>query len=91
MTGCNTQPVPGGPFSPAAPANCGGNTKNINEFTAGYWYYFYKGPMGGLRQGIQYSYFVRDLWSGAGGATNPSGGAQGTDNTLFTSFRYYFP
>uniref|UniRef100_E6QKG3 Uncharacterized protein n=1 Tax=mine drainage metagenome TaxID=410659 RepID=E6QKG3_9ZZZZ len=23
--------------------------------------------------------------------TNPSGGAQGTDNTLFTSFRYYFP
>ena len=91
MTGCNTQPVPGGPFSPAAPANCGGNTKNINEFTAGYWYYFYKGPMGGLRQGIQYSYFVRDLWSGMGGPLNPNGGAQGTDNTLFTSFRYYFP
>ena len=91
MTGCNTQPVPGGPFSPAAPANCGGNTKNINEFTAGYWYYFYKGPMGALRQGLQYSYFVRDLWSGMGGPLNPNGGAQGTDNTLFTSFRYYFP
>ncbi len=91
MTGCNTEPVPGGPFSPSTPANCGGNTKNINEFTAGYWYYFYKGPMGGLRQGIQYSYFVRDLWSGMGGPLNPNGGAQGTDNTLFTSFRYYFP
>ena len=91
MSGCNTEPVAGGPFSPAGPANCGGNTKNINEFTAGYWYYFYKGPMGALRQGIQYSYFTRNLWSGMGGLTNPSGGAQGTDNTVFTSFRYYLP
>lgn len=91
MSGCNTEPVPGGPFSPAGPANCGGNTKDVQEFTAGYWYYFYKGPMGGLRQGLQYSYFKRDIWSGMGGVTNPSGGAQGTDNTFFTSFRYYFP
>uniref|UniRef100_E6QKG4 Methionyl-tRNA synthetase (Methionine--tRNA ligase) (MetRS) n=1 Tax=mine drainage metagenome TaxID=410659 RepID=E6QKG4_9ZZZZ len=37
MSGCNTEPVPGGPFSPWTPANCGGNTKDITEFTAGYW------------------------------------------------------
>ena len=91
MSGCNTEPLPGGPFSPSTPANCGGNTKDITEFTAGYWYYFYKGPKGGLRQGLQYSYFTRNIWSGLSSPTNPSGGAQGTDNTLFTSFRYYFP
>jgi len=47
--------------------------------------------MGTLRQGLQYSYIVRNLWSGAGGTTNPSGNAEGTDNMVFTSFRYYLP
>ncbi|MFP5210684.1 MAG: hypothetical protein ACLGRW_15500 [Acidobacteriota bacterium] len=98
MSGCNTQPVPGTGatngavgYSPNAPPNCGGNNKDVQEFTAGYWFYFYKGPKGGLRQGIQYSHFRRDLWSGAGGPSNPGGGAFGTDDTLFTSFRYYLP
>jgi len=38
--------------------------------------------MGTLRQGLQYSYIVRNLWSGAGGTTNPSGNAEGTDNMV---------
>jgi len=91
MSGCNTEAVTGGSFAPAAPANCGGNNKDVQEGTVGYWYNFYKGPKGTLRQGLQYSYILRNLWSGAGGTTNPSGTAEGTDNMIFTSFRYYLP
>jgi hypothetical protein len=100
MSGCNTEPLPsstvtfpnsGDGFTPSTPANCGGNNKDVQEVSAGYWYNFYNGPMGRLRQGIQYSYFERDLWSGAGGTTNPGGGAKGTDNMFWTSLRYYLP
>ncbi len=102
MSGCNTEPVPstasagaygggGTGFDPATPSNCGNQNKDVQEFTAGDWYYFYKGPKGGLRFGLQYSRFERDLWSGAGGTTNPGGGARGIDNMFWTSFRYYLP
>ncbi len=98
MSGCTKEPLPGAAavnsgdgFSPSTPANCGGNNKDVQELSAGYWYNFYSGPMGRLRQGIQYSYFERDLWSGAGGTTNPGGGAKGTDNMFWTSLRYYLP
>jgi hypothetical protein len=102
MSGCNTEPLPGNGaagayggggtgFSPATPSNCGNQNKDVQEFSSGYWYNIYDGPMGRIRQGIQYSYIRRDLWSGAGGTTNPGGGAQGTDNIFETSFRYYLP
>lgn len=98
MTGCNTEPIPGtaatnsgSGFTPSTPSNCGNQNKDVQELSAGYWYNLYAGPMGRLRQGIQYSYFRRDLWSGAGGTTNPGGGAKGTDNIFETSFRYYLP
>jgi Skp family chaperone for outer membrane proteins len=74
-----------------APSNCSGNTKDVQEFTAGYWFNIIAGPQGRLRQGIQYSWIRRDLWSGAGGTNNPSNGAKGEDNMIFTSFRYYLP
>ena len=74
-----------------APTNCGGNTKDVQELTAGYWYNIIAGPQGRLRQGFQYSWIRRDLWSGAGGATNPTNGAKGEDNMIFTSLRYYLP
>ncbi len=110
MTGCNTEQPPAGNNvstpagitagqDPSAPSNCKGQTKDVQEFTAGYWYNIYAGPKGRLRQGIQYSWSRRDLWSGLGGTTtsssillaNPNGGAHGDDNMLFTSFRYYLP
>ncbi len=98
MSGCNTEPLPsatatngGDGFTPSTPANCGGNNKDVQELSTGYWYNFYNGPMGRLRQGIQYSYIQRNLWSGAGGTTNPGGGAKGTDNIFETSLRYYLP
>jgi hypothetical protein len=98
MSGCNVEPLPGtgavnsgDGFSPSTPANCGNQTKDVQEFTAGYWYNIYAGPKGRLRYGLQYSWFERNLWSGAGGTTNPGGGAHGADNMFWTSFRYYLP
>jgi hypothetical protein len=111
MSGCLTEVPPAGGSvgtpagitagqDPSAPSNCKGQTKAVQEFTGGYWYNIYNGPKGRLRQGIQYSYARRDLWSGLGSSTapsvpngiaNPSGGADGTENMIFTSFRYYLP
>jgi hypothetical protein len=88
-TGCNTEPVPGttptSGFAPANPANCAAVNKDVQEYTIGTWYDFYKGPMGRLRQGLQYSYFDRNTWSGVGGTP------KGTDAIIETSFRYYLP
>jgi hypothetical protein len=91
MSGCNTEALPGGTTSPGGTGNCKGNNKDVQEFTAGYWYNFYKGPMGNFRYGIQYSYFDRNLWSGTGGPLNPDGRANAPDNEVETSFRYYLP
>ena len=91
MSGCTTEPVPGGSFSPDTPRHCAGNNKDVQEGTIGYWFNFYSGPKGRLLQGIQYSHFTRNLWSGTGGAANPGGGVHGTDSILETSFRYYLP
>ncbi|WP_446742174.1 hypothetical protein [Silvibacterium acidisoli] len=88
-TGCGKEPVPGtaptSGFAPANPSSCAAVNKDVQEYTLGYWYDFYKGPAGRLRQGIQYSYFDRNTWSGVGGAP------KGTDAIIETSFRYYLP
>lgn len=95
MTGCDvepTTPTAGATGAAAvAPASCGANNKDVQEFTAGYWWNIHNSPHGRLRQGIQYSLFRRDLWSGNGGTANPGNGAHGDDNMIFTSFRYYLP
>jgi hypothetical protein len=82
--GSSTGYYPGG--------SCGAQTKDVQEITAGYWYDFYKGDYGRLRQSIQYGYAVRQAWTGAPVAGSPNGvGAKGVDNMIFTSFRYYLP
>jgi hypothetical protein len=97
MTGCQTETYTANAVgakstsNPIAPASCAGDNKDVQEFTAGYWYNFYNGPKGRLRQGFTYENVRRDLWSGNGGTTNPGGGAHGTDNMVFTSLRYYLP
>lgn len=100
MSGCGIEPSTstsgGEPTSdPTTPGNstngCKGNNKDVQEFTAGYWFNITNGAKGRLRQGVQYSWIRRDLWSGNGGTLNPSNGANGEDNMLFTSFRYYLP
>jgi hypothetical protein len=88
-SGCGIELAPGTSpqvgYQPTAPASCASPTKDIQEFTLGYWYDFYKGPKGRFRQGIQYSYFERYGWSGTGGIP------KGNDNIFETSFRYYMP
>jgi hypothetical protein len=72
---------------------CTGDLRNIQEGTIGFWHKPYQGPKGGLRWGIQYSYLVRNGWSGSGGlpAGTPGISPKAVDNMVFTSFRYYLP
>jgi hypothetical protein len=106
MSGCGIEPAStaANPTTdPITPGNstygCKGNNKDVQEFTAGYWWNIFAGPKGRLRQGVQYSLIRRDLWSGNGGSSansaaggyNPGAGAHGDDNMVFTSFRYYLP
>lgn len=44
MTGCNTEGLPGGSFSPSGTGTCAGNNKDTQEAVAGFWYNFYDGP-----------------------------------------------
>jgi hypothetical protein len=87
--GCSIELAPGtapqAGYQPTAPGSCAVPAKDVQEFTLGYWYDFYKGPKGRFRQSIQYSYLERYGWTGVGGV------AKGNDNMLFTSFRYYLP
>jgi hypothetical protein len=98
MSGCGIEPASTAAFpssDPSTPGNstngCKNNNKDVQEFTAGYWFFIHNSEKGALKQGIQYSRIRRDLWSGQGGDLNPGGGAHGTDNMVFTSFRYYLP
>jgi Skp family chaperone for outer membrane proteins len=98
MSGCGIEPAStsanpaSDPITPGNSTNgCKGNNKDVQEFTAGYWWNLIAGPKGRLRQGFQYSLMRRDLWSGSGGTLNSSNGAHGDDNMIFTSFRYYLP
>jgi hypothetical protein len=89
-SGCLTTSNPGyngGASTGYAPGgSCGAQVRDVQEVTGGYWYDFYKGDRGRLRQSIQYGYAAREGWSGAGGI-----GAKGIDNMVWTSFRYYLP
>ncbi|HUA91170.1 MAG TPA: hypothetical protein VL991_01315 [Terracidiphilus sp.] len=98
MSGCRIEPASSAAnasANPGTPGNstnaCSGNNKDVQEFSAGWWYNIYAGPKGRLRQGFQYALFIRNLWSGNGGTLNPGGNASGTDNMWWTSFRYYLP
>ncbi|HKW35593.1 MAG TPA: hypothetical protein VJN92_21470 [Candidatus Acidoferrum sp.] len=72
---------------------CTGDLRNIQEGTIGFWHKPYQGSKGGLRWGIQYSYLVRNGWSGSGGlaAGTPGVSPKAVENMVFTSFRYYLP
>src|SRR5277367_4507425 len=78
-------------FIPDALSNCDGDTRNIIEGTFGFWYRFYNGPKGRFQWGPQYSYVVRNTWSGVNGAGTSTPAAHAIDNMVFTSFRYYLP
>jgi hypothetical protein len=85
-SGCATEPLPTNSSTPAAPSSCSGVNRDVQEGTLGYWYDFYKGPKGRLRQSIQYSYAFRDIWADKTGFA-----PKGIENMFWTSFRYYLP
>jgi hypothetical protein len=103
--GCWTETLPGAStstatgvggqmgFVPGGLSNCTNDTKHEVEGTLGFWYRFYRGPKGTLQFGLQESYFVRYDWNGLGNASGVgvSGAPHGSDNMLFTSFRYVLP
>ena len=101
--GCFTETIPGAAvstptgvggaagFVPGSLANCSAQTRNLLELSLGFWYRFYKGPKGTVQWGPQYSYIVRNGWSGLGPTPGSSVSPQGTENMFFTSFRYYLP
>jgi hypothetical protein len=78
-------------FIPGALANCDNDTRSIFEGTTGFWYRFYSGPKGRIQAGVQYSYVVRNTWSGTGDGAGTTAGAHGIDSMVFTSMRYYLP
>ncbi len=49
---------------PARFRNCDGDARNIIEGTIGFWYRVYNGPKGRFQWGPQYSYVVKNTWSG---------------------------
>lgn len=96
-TGCGTEVPPAAAtgnayppqtngFLPGGVAPCNGSNKDIAEGTIGYDYYFYKGSAGRFRQGFQYSWLERSLYSGS------TGTAPKANNNIFeTNIRYYLP
>ena len=85
-SGCSTELPPSNQLTPSSGGTCAGDTRLLTEGTIGFWHRFYQGPKGGLRWGLQYSYFDRHAWSGANGIT-----PRAIDNMFWTSFRYYLP
>ncbi len=91
-SGCSTETAPINQLDPTAGGTCAGDTKVIWEGTLGFWHKIYNGPKGGLRWGIQYSYFSRVGWSGNNNVpTVPGIAPKAVDNMVWTSLRYYIP
>jgi hypothetical protein len=62
---------------------CSANTKQIDQYTVGFWDKVYNGSFGQVRVGLQYSHTDLLSFSGVGGRPTTS------DDMVFTSFRYY--
>ncbi len=91
-SGCSTENPPANQLTPSAGGTCAGDTRVIMQGTLGFWHKFYQGPKGGLRWGIQYSYFTRNGWSGNNNVPAAIGiSPKAVDNVVWTSFRYYIP
>jgi hypothetical protein len=62
---------------------CAGQNQKVDEVTGGFWWKFYRGPLGNAQFGLQAAYIQRTLFEGIGGA--PAAGMfQG-----MASFRIY--
>lgn len=91
-SGCSTENPPSNQLTPSGGATCSADTRVIMEGTLGFWHKLIQGPNGGVRWGIQYSYFTRSGWSGNNSGVTATGiSPKEVDNMIWTSFRYYLP
>ncbi len=93
-TGCynlpSSIPTVGAGGSPAAP-NCASPTRYIQEAMGGFIYrVFDSASKGRLQYWVTYSYIQRNLWSGIGSSTTPTG-PRATEPMIHVSMRYYIP
>lgn len=91
VAGCNTEytPTSNTGYAPGIANNCAASTRALLEGSAGFAYRFYQGPKGRLQYSMMYSYLDRAAWTGTIGSG--TGAPKGTNNMVFTSFRYYIP
>ena len=92
-TGCYAvAPITGGAAGGSISAsNCGSPTRYIQEGMFGWTYRFVNSPKyGRLQYSMTYQYLQRNLWSGVGNATTPSG-PRALDNMVHVGMRYYIP
>ena len=91
-SGCSTENPPSNQLTPSGGGTCAGDTRLVMQGTLGFWHRITQGPKGGLRWGIQYSYFTRSGWSGNNNGAAAFGvSPKAVDNMVWTSFRYYLP
>jgi hypothetical protein len=90
---CYTETLPGSGGYAFGALTCSGQTQSVIEGTFGFWIKPYNGPKGRIQFGPQYSYLVRNAWTGSVSGTTggPFVAPHGIDNVFYTSFRYYLP
>lgn len=47
---------------------CAGQNRKVDEVTGGFWWKFYRGPLGNAQFGLQLGYIQRTLFTGVGGS-----------------------
>ena len=91
--GCYNLPSNPGSATGGSPSasGCAAPTRYIQEGLLGLTYRFVNSPkIGRLQYSVNWQYLQRNLWSGVGSATTPSG-PRALDNMIFTGLRYYIP
>jgi len=93
--GCYNLPVApptgGGSGGSLSAVTCGSPTRYIQEDMLGFTYRVANSPKyGRLQYSMTYSYLQRNLWSGVGSATTPTG-PRALDNMVHVGMRYYIP
>jgi hypothetical protein len=92
--GCYTPAAPGGGSGTGgslSASNCSSPTRYIQEGMFGFTYRAVNSPKyGKLQYSMTYQYLQRNLWSGVGSATTPSG-PRAEDGMVHVGMRYYIP
>jgi hypothetical protein len=76
VSGCATELV----------GTCQAQNRLLWQVQPGFWYRFYRGPLGTMAAGMSYSYLHRTTWEGESGVS-----PKGNENIVMSSFRYYLP